>query len=116
LRQSHGITVGILARQLNSFASAGPNRASISQLYLQPFVSYTTNSATSFTLNTESTYDWNARQWTAPLNLMFSRVVKFGTQPVQFLVGGRYYLEKPVNGPDWGLRFQVTFTFPEKHL
>ena len=29
-------------------------------------------------------------------------------------VGYRQYVERPANGPDWGLRFTVTFLFPEK--
>ena len=36
-----------------------------------------------------------------------------GPQPVQFTLGVRYYAEKPDRGPDWGLRFVVTFLFPK---
>jgi hypothetical protein len=32
---------------------------------------------------------------------------------VQFSLGVKYYAEKPANGPDWGLRFAVTFLFPK---
>jgi hypothetical protein len=39
--------------------------------------------------------------------------VKIGKQPVQFEFGYRYYAEKPDGGPDWGLRFTVTFLFPK---
>jgi hypothetical protein len=28
-------------------------------------------------------------------------------------VGGRYYADKPADGPDWGLRFAVIFLFPK---
>jgi hypothetical protein len=28
--------------------------------------------------------------------------------------GRRYYAERPSGGPDWGLRFVVTFLFPKK--
>ena len=28
-------------------------------------------------------------------------------------VGARYYVEKPANGPEWGLRFGLTFLFPK---
>ena len=48
-----------------------------------------------------------------PLNVMVSQLVRFGKQPVQFSLGGRYYAEKPKGGPDWGLRFAVTFLFPK---
>ena len=82
-------------------------------LLLQPFVSYTTKKFTTFGLNTESTYDWSNSQWTVPLNLSVSQLLKIGKQPVQFSLGARYYAEKPANGPDWGLRFAVTFLFPK---
>jgi hypothetical protein len=47
------------------------------------------------------------------LNLRVSQLLKFGKQPVQFSLGGRYYAERPAGGPDWGLRFAVTFLFPK---
>ena len=42
-----------------------------------------------------------------------SQLVKVGKLPVQFSLGGRYYAEKPAQGPEWGLRFGVTFLFPK---
>ena len=48
-----------------------------------------------------------------PLNLTVSQLVKISQMPIQFQVGGRYYAEKPDGGPDWGLRFTVTFLFPK---
>jgi len=42
-----------------------------------------------------------------------SQLVKIGGKPVQFSLGARYYAEKPDGGPDWGLRFAVTFLFPK---
>jgi len=65
-------------------------------------------------LNTESTYDWNTDQWTVPINLELSQVMKLGPQLVQLEIGGRYYAEKPEGGPDWGLRVNFTLLFPKK--
>ena len=48
-----------------------------------------------------------------PLNAFITQLVKIGKLPVNFQLGGRYYAEKPRGGPDWGLRFTVTFVFPE---
>jgi len=39
---------------------------------------------------------------------------KSGEGIVSFQMGGRYDADKPVEGPDWGLRFTATFVFPEK--
>ena len=42
------------------------------------------------------------------------QVMKLGRQPVQLQFGGRYYAEKPEDGPDWGLRADFTLLFPKK--
>jgi hypothetical protein len=44
---------------------------------------------------------------------MVGQMLKIGKQPVQFLVGGRYYAEGPSDAPEWGLRLQVTLLFPK---
>ncbi len=109
LKQQDGWTYGMLANQLWSFH--GGNDAT-NATYLQPFLSYTTAKHTSYSLNTESTYDWRNEQWTVPINLMVAQLVKIGELPVQFQIGGRVYADAPDGGPDWGLRFAVTFLFP----
>jgi len=111
LRQEHGWTYGMLANQIWSFAGWGDQNVSAS--FLQPFLSFTTKTYTTFTVNTESTYDWRNHQWTVPLNLMVAQLLKIGKQPIQFQIGARYYADKPDGGPDWGLRFAVTFLFPK---
>lgn len=112
LRQSHGWTYGILANHLWGVTERDEH-ADVNATFLQPFISYTWPTATTLTLNSESTYDWAAQQWTVPINLMASQLVQFGKQPVQFTIGGRYYADAPDNGPEWGLRFAVTFLFPK---
>ncbi len=112
LKQQNGWTYGALANHIWSFAGES-ERADVSATYLQPFVSYTLKRAMTFTLNTESTYDWENEQWTVPLNLMVQQLVKFGKQPVALTVGGRYYADKPEGGPDWGLRLAVILLFPK---
>jgi hypothetical protein len=54
LKQSNGWTVGVLANHIWSFAGES-DRSNVSATFLQPFVSYTTKDAWTFTLNTEST-------------------------------------------------------------
>lgn len=112
LKQEHGWTYGILANHIWSFAGQS-DTPDINATFFQPFLSYTTKTYTTFTLNTESTYDWENEEWTVPLNLMVAQLVKIGKMPVQFQIGGRYYADKPTGGPDWGLRFTVVFLFPK---
>ena len=113
LQQSHGFTYGILANQIWSFAGQ-QNRQNINSTFLQPFLSFTTKTYTTFGANTESTYNWQAEQWTVPLNFTVQQLVKIGKQPIAFQFGYRYYAQRPFGGPDWGLRFTITFLFPKK--
>jgi hypothetical protein len=114
LRQEHGFTYGILANQVWSFAGQ-QGRTELNYAYIQPFVAYTTKTYTTFAVNSESTYDWQAEQATVPMNFMIQQVLKIAGKPIAFQAGYRYYVNKPDGGPDWGLRFTVTFLFPQKH-
>jgi len=111
LKQEHGFTYGVLANHIWSMVGL-EDRPYVNSTFLQPFLSYTTSTSTSFTVNSESTYDWRAGQWTIPLNFMVSQVFKIGDQPMSIQVGGRYYADRPEQGPDWGLRLVVTMLFP----
>lgn len=111
LRQSNGWTYGMLANHLWSFAGED-TRNEVNATFLQPFLTYTTSTHTSFSINSESSYDWQNNQWTVPINLGVSQLLKIGGSPVQFQLGGRYFAENADNGPDWGLRFTITFLWP----
>jgi hypothetical protein len=41
------------------------------------------------------------------------QLLKIGGQPISLQPGYRYYADAPTNGPDWGVRFQVSFLFPK---
>jgi hypothetical protein len=112
LKQDGPWTYGALANHLWDFAG-DDNRGAVNATFLQPFVSYITPTKTTFTLNTESTYDWQSEQWIVPANLIVSQLFKIGDQPVQAFVGARYYVETPTGGPEWGLRLGMTFLFPK---
>ena len=61
LKQSGPWTVGILANHIWSFAG-DDDRGDVNSTFLQPFVSYTTKDAWTFSLNTESTYNWETER------------------------------------------------------
>ncbi len=48
-----------------------------------------------------------------PMNFVISQLFKIGNQPLQAFVGGRYYLEGPNGGPEWGIRFGLVMLFPK---
>ncbi len=111
LQQRSGWTYGALVNHLWS-AAGDRDRDDVNATFLQPFVSYTTQTVTTIGVSTESTYDWRHSQWTVPLNASVSQLVKLGGQRLQLGIGGRTYVVRPDHGPDWGLRFTVTFLFP----
>jgi hypothetical protein len=112
LKQRNGWTYGLLANHIWSYAG-DKDRNDINATFLQPFLAYQTKTYTTIGANTESTYDWKSSQWIVPVNLTVSQMLKIGGMPIQFKVGGRVYADTPDGGPDWGLRFGVTFLFPK---
>lgn len=57
LKQTGGWTFGVLANHIWSFAG-DENRSYVSTTYVQPFLSFTTSTKTTFSVNTESSFDW----------------------------------------------------------
>lgn len=112
LKQEGPWTFGALANHIWSVAGK-EDRSDISATYLQPFISYRTSDAWTFMLNTESTYDWEAEQWSVPINFQVSKLVKLGPLPVSLSAGIRYWAVSSKNGPSgWGPRVGLTFLFP----
>lgn len=114
LKQEGPWTYGALINQVNSFAGDG-NREDISAMFVQPFLSYVTSTKTTISLNTESSYNWKANEWSVPVNLLVAQMLKAGNQIFQVGIGARYWADSPTNGADdWGLRLQLTFLFPKE--
>lgn len=112
LRQQGPWTVGGLANHIWSVAG-DEDRADVSQTLLQPFMSYTTPDAWTFTLQTETTYNWETEEWAVPVNAVASKIVTLGGQPVSLFAGARYWAQSPAGAPEgWGFRFGATLLFP----
>ncbi|MDQ1347411.1 MAG: hypothetical protein QG573_782, partial [Acidobacteriota bacterium] len=113
LKQAGPWTYGVLGNHLWSFAGDDA-RGDLSATFLQPFLTYGTPTGWSYTLQTESTYDWQSEQWSVPVNAVISKVTKIGGQLVSLAGGLRYWADGPENGPD-GLAYRVAVTllFPK---
>ena len=112
IKQQGPWTLGALANHIWSFAGNG-RRDDINATFLQPFLTYTTPTATTFSLNVESTYDWNSEQWRVPINSGVAQILRIGDQLVQVGAVARYWADGPDNGPHgWGVRLNVTLLFP----
>jgi hypothetical protein len=112
LKQQGPWTYGALANHLWDVAGDS-SRDAVNATFLQPFVAYALPTHTTLSFNTESTYDWTNEEWTVPINFQISQMFKIGDQIMQGFVGARYYADKPTDGPEWGLRFGLTFVFPK---
>lgn len=113
LKQSGRWTYGVLGNHIWSVAG-DDDRADVSATFLQPFVTYTTPDAWTFSLNTESTYNWKTEDWAAPVNLGVSKLVRLGRQPASIGGAVRYWAESARNGPEgFGARFTITLLFPK---
>lgn len=115
LKQSGGFTYGALVNQVWSFGGAA-NRPDVSQMFLQPFFTYTTANAVTLGINSESLANWKAESdtWTVPINLFVTKVATFGPFPGAYQLGFGYYVAKPDTAPDWQLRATITLLLPKR--
>jgi len=109
LKQTGPWTYGFLVNQL--WDTGG--QADINSMFLQPFLAKGLGKGRTLSLNAESTYDWNSKKWTVPINLAYSKVSKWGKQMVSNQVGAGWYVTSPKGGPEWQLRYTLTLLFPE---
>ena len=107
-------TVGGLANQVWSFAG-DDGRPDISSAFIQPFAAYNTPTAWTFSVQSESTYNWKTERWSVPVNVAVAKLVRFGELPVSLQAGIGYWLESPPGGPE-GMRYrlQVSLVLPKR--
>lgn len=111
--QTGNWTVGGLANHLWSIAGDN-DRPDLNNTFLQPFLSYNTETAWTYTLTSESSYNWTAEAWSVPLNVNISKLVLVGGKlPVSIGGGVGYWLDGPETGPSgFRARFQLNFVLP----
>jgi hypothetical protein len=98
-------TVGVLANHLWSVAG-DDERQDISNTFFQPFAAYTWPSAWTVSAQSESTYNWKAEQWSVPVNVSVSKLVRIGQLPVSLLGSVGYWFESADTSPE-GIRFRL---------
>jgi hypothetical protein len=113
LKQQGPWTYGALANHLWSVAGKS-SRDDVNATFLQPFISYSTPQGVSYTLNAESTYNWESEEWSTPIAFNIAKVTKVGNQMIQYGGGVRYYASSAEGGPEgWALRFVTVLLFPK---
>jgi hypothetical protein len=115
LKQIGPWTAGALFNQLWSYAGNSA-RADVNQTYLQPFLSYTTKTAVTVGVSSESSGNWEAASghtWTVPILVNASKLVRLGRRPMSIGVAGGGYASKPDGGSSWKFRSSITLLFPK---
>jgi hypothetical protein len=111
LQQTGPWTIGVLTNHIWSFAG-DRDRREVSNTFIQPFIAYAASGGWTFTVNTQSSYDWIAQQWSVPLLFQVSKLTVFGSQPVSLAAGLRYWAVSPNSGPHgFGGLFSISFIF-----
>jgi hypothetical protein len=111
LQQTGPWTVGVLTNHIWSYAG-DDDRSDISSTFVQPFIAYAAAGGWTYTLNTQSTYDWIAKQWSVPILAQVSKLTAFGHQPVSLAAGIKYWAVSPDSGPHGlGGVFSISFIF-----
>ena len=106
-------TYGILAF-LAWNVGGNPSSGTQNNFFYQPFVAYVTQDAWTFSINTQSNYNFDAHRTQNPINLMISKLVVTDGLPISYEIGARYNATTIPGGPSgWGARAGITFVFPK---
>jgi hypothetical protein len=105
-------TYGLLTNHIWGVHDTRSDVPDLSNTFLQPFLVYTTPSALGFVLQTETIYNWEAEEFTVPINASIQKLTTIGDQKVQFQLGLRYWAEAPDSGAEgFGFSTKITFLF-----
>jgi hypothetical protein len=115
LKQAGPWTVGALWNQIWSF-SGSTARDDVNQMFVQPFLAYTTKKAVTLTIQSESVgnFEADSDQWTVPINVLVSKVSSFGMFPASYQVGVGGYAVHADGGPSWKIRGAIVLLLPKR--
>ncbi len=109
-------TLGAVANNVWSVTGVS-DREGVNQFFAQWFINY--NFGGGWALGTAPIIrcDWKApsgEQCTIPLGLQLSKVMRFGSMPVNLLGGYYHNVEHPTGGATDQIRLQLNMMFPQK--
>jgi hypothetical protein len=106
--------IGIVANQ--QWSVGGWSDRNVNSTYIQPMVIYHLTKGWYLASVPVITADWEAdsgNRWTVPVGGGAGKIVKLGKRPLNLQLQAFYNVERPHDGPDWQLRFQILFLFPK---
>ncbi len=120
LRMDGPWVYGALVNNVWSIASGGPNGPNArpyNQFLLQPFINYNFPDGLYMVSAPIITANWKAERdkdtWTVPLGGGVGKLWRIDRLPVNTQVQAFYNVKTPQYGPNWTLRLQVQFLFPQ---
>lgn len=90
---------------------ARPSNGSVSAM--QPFLAFTQKSGLTWSLGSDSSYDWTARNWAVPVSAGVSKMFSVGQQRASVGLEGKYWMSHPDTAPGWGVRLTASVLFPD---
>jgi hypothetical protein len=89
----------------------------VNTTFIQPMLVYHLSDGWYLASVPTMTANWEAElskdRWTVPIGGGAGRVFKLGGQAMNLQLQAFHNVEKPTDGPDWQLRFQLQFLFPK---
>ncbi len=102
-------TYGVMAFQSWSMGGTATS-GTANNFYAQPFIAYVTPDAWTFSLNTQSNYNYDMHRASNPVNFDISKLLQIDKLPIQFTIGPRYNVSSMPGWPQgWGARAVITF-------
>jgi hypothetical protein len=90
---------------------SGPRETSLTTI--QPIMTFLPGGGWAIGSAGTLSYNWEAEQWTIPLQMQVSKTVKFGKTPVKLALEANYYIEKADSlGQEWMIGFNITPVVP----
>jgi hypothetical protein len=105
---------GVLVYHLMSFAG-DHDRGSVNQTYIEPEISYNSESGWYADCDPAITYDWTAdaaNAWVIPMGADVGKAFRIRSQDLALQIGSYYLIDRPEGAPQWIIRVQFTLLFP----
>ncbi len=107
--------VGAVVQNLWSFAG-DDDRLDVNTMTLRPIINYNLPNGWYLTTSPSIAANWKAdadSRWLVPLGGGVGKVFRLGGQRMSTTVESYYHVESPAIGPDWQLRVQLSFLYPD---
>jgi hypothetical protein len=115
LKQAGPWTVGMVANQLWQVGGKSPEEPTlVNSMYLQPFLSRAYKGGFSWSVNTEFTRNWLAKESSGAIIFNVAQVLPVFGQLVQVAFGPKYWYGNAAVRARWGVRLNLVFLFPKK--